>query len=110
MADRLDARHAFLLKIESSYGVDPTPAGATDAVYCYDLKVDPMENAEDPRKPVRTFFGQDSTIIGGTKTKVEFGLPIAGAGAAGTAAPAALRAALRAAAHSVTNNPGTDEI
>ena len=110
MADRLKARQAFLLKIDASYGTDPVPAGATDAVYCYDLKVDPMENEEDQRKPVRPFFGQDSTVIGGTKTKVSFSLPIAGSGAAGTAMPSAWRAALRAAGHSVTNNPGTDEI
>lgn len=110
MADRLDERAAFLLKIEGTYGTDSVPVGSTDAVYCYNLKVAPMENMEDKRSPIRTFFGSDSAVIGGTRTKVEFDLPLAGSGTAGTAMPAAFRAALRAAGHSVTNNPGTDEI
>lgn len=108
--DRLEARHALTLKIDATYGVDPVPTGAADAVYCYYLKVTPMENEEAARKPVRPFFGADSTVIGGTKSKIEFSLPIAGSGGAGTAMPAAYRAALRAAGHSVTNNPGVDEI
>ena len=108
--DRLEDRHALLGKIDATYGTDPVPAGATDSLYVYDVKVAPMENEEEPRKPVRPFFGADVTVIGGTKTKVEFSLPIAGSGAAGTAMPAAWRATLRAAAHSVTNNPGVDEI
>jgi hypothetical protein len=110
MADRLDERAAFLLKIESTYGTDPTPTGAADALYCYGLKVDPMENEDDKRSPVRPFFGQDSTVIGGTKSKVEFSIPIAGTGAAGTALPAAFAAAYRAAGHSQVNNPGVDTI
>lgn len=110
MADRLDERAAFLLKIESSYSTDPVPAGATDALYCYNLKVAPMENMEDKRAPVRPFFGMDSAVIGGTRAKVEFDLPIAGAGAAGTALPAAYAAAFRAAGHSQVNNPGVDTI
>jgi len=110
MPDRLETRHALTMKIDATYGTDPVPAGATDAVYAYDLKVTPMENEEAPRKPVRPFFGADSTVIGGTKTKIDFGMAIAGSGAAGTALPAAYRAALRAAARSVTNNPTIDEI
>src|SRR5882672_10707064 len=110
MADRLEERAAFLLKIDATYGTDPVPTGAADAMYCYDLKIDPMENEDDKRSPVRPFFGQDSAVIGGTKSKIEFSVPIAGSGAAGTAMPAAFRAMLRAAGHSVTNNPGVDEI
>ena len=108
--DRLEARHALLLKIEATYGTDPVPAGATDSVYAYDVKVTPMENEEAARKPVRPFFGADTTVIGGTKAKIDFSMALAGSGAAGTAMPAAFRAALRAGAHSVTNNPGVDEI
>jgi hypothetical protein len=110
MPDRLQARRAMLLKIESAYGVDPTPTGAADALYCYDLKVDPMENQEGARKPVRPFFGADTPAIGGTMAKIDFGLAIAGSGTAGTALPTAYAAALRAAGRSQTINASVDVI
>jgi hypothetical protein len=110
MPDRLEARRAMLLKIESTYGVDPVPTGVADALYCYDLKVDPMENQEGARKPVRPFFGADTPAIGGTMSKVDFSLAIAGSGTAGTALPAAYAAALRAAGRSQTINVGVDVI
>lgn len=110
MADRLDARQALLLKIESTYSTDPVPAGATDSAYIYNLKVTPMANQEAKRNPVRPFLGSDVTLIGGTECKIEFDLPIAGSGTAGTALPAAYAAALQAGGRSQTINAGVDVI
>src|SRR3954470_21042133 len=85
MATRLQRRAALLAKVEVTYATDPVPAGATDAMYVYDLKITPMSNVRHDRKPVRPFFGDDVPAIGGTPVKVDFSIPIAGGGAAGTA-------------------------
>lgn len=85
MAYRVLKRSALLAKIESVYGTDPVPAGATDAMYVYNLKITPMTLARSERMPVRPFFGADVPAIGGTPVKVDFEIPIAGSGTAGTA-------------------------
>jgi hypothetical protein len=108
MAHRLIKRSALLAKIESVYGTDPTPTGAADAMYVYDLALTPMELVEAGRMPVRPFFGADTPAIGGTPVKVSFAIPIAGSGAAGTAAP--YGALLRACARAQTVNVGVDVI
>lgn len=82
---RIAMKRAILAKIESAYGTDPTPTGASDAMYVYDPKITPMELVVAERNPARPFFGQDTSIVGGTPVKVEFSFPLAGGGAAGTA-------------------------
>ena len=104
MASRLTRIAALLAKVETTYGVDPTPTGAADAMYVYDLNITPMENVRFERKPVRPFFGDDVPAIGGTPVKVEFSIPIAGGGAAGTAP--GYDPILRACARSKTVNAG----
>lgn len=106
MAHRLTAKRALLAKIESTYGTDPVPTGAADAMYVYDLSVTPMELVKHERKPVRPFFGADATILGGTPVKVEFKLAMAGGGAAGTAP--GFDCIARACGHAKTVNPGVD--
>lgn len=108
MAHRLPKRSALLAKIEATYATDPVPTGAADAMYVYDLKITPMELVEAERMPVRPFFGADSAAIGGTPVKVTFSIPIAGSGAAGTAAP--YGPLLRACARAQTVNGGVDVI
>lgn len=85
MAHRFTEKRALLAKIESVYGTDPTPTGAADAMYVYDLSVTPMELVKQERNPVRPFFGADATIVGGTPVKISFKVPVAGGGAATTA-------------------------
>jgi hypothetical protein len=108
MAHRLPKRSALLAKIEAVYGTDPVPVGATDAMYVYDLAITPMELVAAGRMPVRPFFGADTPAIGGTPVKVTFNVPIAGSGAAGTAAP--YGSLLRACARSQTINAAVDVI
>jgi len=107
-ATRLDRRSAMLAKVETTYGTDPTPAGATDAMYIYNLKLTPMANVRHDRKPVRPFFGDDVPAIGGTPVKVDFDLPIAGGGAAGTAP--GYDPILRACGRSKTVNAGVSVV
>lgn len=105
---RVKKRSALLAKIEGTYGVDPTPAGATDAMYVYDLSITPMESVMQARNPVRPFFGADTPILGGTPVRVSFSVPIAGSGTAGTAVP--YGPLLRACGRSQTINGGVDVI
>jgi hypothetical protein len=106
MGFRLKIKRAVLAKIESVYGTDPTPTGAANAIYCYDPVLTPMELVKSERAPARPFLGPDTTIIGGTPVKLTFSVDIAGAGAAGTAAP--FGALLRACGESETVNAGVD--
>lgn len=86
MAFRIPERSALLAKIEGTYGTDPVPTGAADAMYIYNLSITPMALIKAERNPVRPFFGADVAAIGGTPVKVDFEVPIAGGGAAGTGA------------------------
>lgn len=108
MAHRLMRRSALLAKIEGAYGTDPTPTGATDAMYIYDLQITPLEQVEQERMPVRPFFGADSAMIGGTPVKVTFSVPIAGAGSAGGIPGYGVL--LRGCGRSQVNNAGVDTI
>lgn len=108
MGYRLNRRSAALCKIEGTYGTDPVPVGATDAIYIYDLKVTPQSNVRQERKPVRPFFGDDVPAIGGTPVKVDFSVPIAGGGAAGTAP--GYDTILRACGRSKTVNAGVSVV
>ncbi len=106
MAHRLNAKRAILAKTESVYGTDPTPTGAADAMYVYDLSVTPLETVKAERNPVRPFFGVDATIVAGSPSKVSFKIPMAGGGAAGTAP--GYDVLMRAGAHAKTVSPGVD--
>lgn len=106
MTFRVPARSALLAKVETVYGTDPVPVGGTDAMYVYNLTIAPMALVLAGRNPVRPFFGADAPAVGGTPVKVSFDVPIAGAGAAGTAAP--YGCLLRACGRSQTINAGTD--
>lgn len=106
MAHRLTAKRALLAKIESVYGTDPTPTGAANAIYCYNLSITPLELVKAERNPVRPFFGADATIVAGSPVKCEFEVPIAGGGAAGTAPGYGVL--LRGSMHAETVNAGVD--
>lgn len=106
MAMRIALKRAILAKIESTYGTDPTPTGAADAMYVYDPKITPMELVVSERNPARPFFGPDVSAVGGTPVKVEFSFPLAGGGAAGTAPGYSV--IKRACAMSATVNSGVD--
>jgi hypothetical protein len=106
MGTRLKERSALLAKIESVYGTDPVPTGAANAMYVYELSINPIELVAQQRNPVRPFFGSDVAIVGGTPVKCSFSVPMAGGGAAGTAP--GFGALLRGCARSETVNPGVD--
>lgn len=99
-------RAAVTQKVESSYGTDSTPAADTDALMVHNLKIDPLKTAAVPRNPVMTFFGNQGKLIASQMAEVSYDVELAGAGAAGTAAPYA--AALKSCALAQTLTVATD--
>jgi hypothetical protein len=81
-------RKKFLIaKIESSYGVDPSPAGGSDAVQVTNLEVTPIESDNVQAAAFQGFIGNSTrgTLVANKRVSVTFDVELAGSGAAGTA-------------------------
>lgn len=76
---------AMLLKVETTYGVDATPAEATDALLAYECAIQPLKLQTDKRDFALPYFGNQGELVAGQYIAVDFKVPIAGSGAAGTA-------------------------
>lgn len=96
----LTRKRTILAKIESSYGVDPTPTGSANAILMKNLTVTPMETTLVPRDLIRPYLGNFTNLPAAIYAKVAFEVEVAGAGSAGSAAP--YGALLRACALSET--------
>ena len=80
------ARNVLLLaKIESSYGVAPTPTAAANAMLVANLQVMPFEAQVAQRQTVQPFQGGRQRIHWGLMSRCSFEVELAGAGAAATA-------------------------
>ncbi len=104
----------LLAKLEASYGVDPTPTGAANAVLATNITLSPMEGNDVSRDLETPYLGAQATIPTEVHAKLSFKVELSPSGTAGTA-PAwgpMLRACAVAetivAATSVTYNPVTD--
>jgi hypothetical protein len=76
---------AILAKIESSYGVDPTPTGVANAMRVYGQSVEPLNIKYVENSYLRGYAGGNPELIGAIHKKVSFSVDLAGSGAAGTA-------------------------
>ena len=95
MPNRLIRKTAILLKIETTYGVDPTPTGAANALLVSNLSVNPLAASNVDRDNVRPYFGASEQLVGTANVEMGFDVEFQGSGALGVA-PAwgpALRAA-----------------
>ena len=104
----------LLSKLETTYGTDPTPTGAANAIRAKNVKISPMEGQDLPRDLDLPAMGNQGTIPADLHMKLEFDIELAPSGTVGTA-PAwghLLRgcgmAQTIAAGVSVTYNPVTD--
>lgn len=75
----------LLAKIETTYGTDPTPTGAANAVLAMNVSINPMEGQDVKRDVERPYFGADPTIPAGVHTTLEFDVELVGSGTLGTA-------------------------
>ena len=83
----LNRRRTLLAKIETTYGVDPTPTGASNAILVSNLDVRPLDAKTVSRDLVRNYYGNSDQLAASVNVGCTFECEIAGAGTAG-AAPA----------------------
>ena len=76
---------ALLAKTEVTYGTDPVPTGAANAILTKGLTIQPYNGARVSRDLDRSTFGAQSEINTGAFVTVSFGVELAGSGTAGTA-------------------------
>ena len=81
----LSRKRVILAKTETTYGVDPTPTGAANAILVRNLDVTPLDAEIVSRDLVRPYFGNYDQIIAAQKVQVSFEVELQGSGAAGTA-------------------------
>lgn len=61
-----------LAKIEATYGTDPTPTGAANAVAVSNLSITPLVSNNVSRDLIRGYFGASEQIIGSTSVECSF--------------------------------------
>lgn len=85
MTQRYIRRTVILAKPEVTYGTDPTPTGANDAVLVSNMSITPLDAAYVDRALVRGFMGGSDQLVGPASLKVSFDVELAGSGTANTA-------------------------
>jgi hypothetical protein len=96
----LTRKRTILSKIETTYGVDPTPAATLDALLMSNLTVSPMAMTLAQRQNVKAYMGNNPSVLAAIYATVGFDIEMAGSGTAGT--PPAYDELLRACALSAT--------
>ena len=81
---KLYRKRTVLVKAESTYGTDSTPAGS-DAVQVRNLEITPVESEVLSRDLIRPYLGNSPQLIANTRVVVSFEVEYAGSGTAGTA-------------------------
>jgi hypothetical protein len=82
---KLMRRAVVAFKQEVTYGVDPTPTGAANAILVRDLDLTPMEQELASRELIRPYLGNSEDIPVARYMKAAFNVELAGSGTAGTA-------------------------
>lgn len=77
----------ILAKIESTYGTDSTPTEGANAILVSNVTITPLKSNNVDRNLVRGYMGGSEQLAGAISVDVGFDVELAGAGAAGTAAP-----------------------
>lgn len=99
-------KKTLLAKPEVTYGVDPTPTGALNAILTKDLEIEPLEGEQLDRDTDKDTFGSNLQTLVGKMIRLRFKVEVAGAGAAGDIP--AYGVLLRACGMSETNSAGVD--
>jgi len=83
MAPRFYRKLAVLAKIENTYGVNPTPTGAANAIQMTNATITPLAGDQVSRDLMLPYLGQQGVILVGTYAQLQGEVEIAGAGALG---------------------------
>jgi hypothetical protein len=81
----LTRKRTILSKIEATYGTDPVPTGAANAILVSSITVTPMETTLVSRDLIRQYLGNSESLAGAVYGKLEIEVELAGSGTAGTA-------------------------
>ena len=81
----LSRKRTILVKTEVTYGTDPTPTGAANAILVKNLNVTPLDAENVSRDLVRPYLGASEQLIASKHVACDFEIEMAGSGAAGTA-------------------------
>jgi len=85
MASVLTRRRLILAKLETTYGTDSSPTGASNAILVRNLDIQPLVADTVNRDLVRPYMGQADQLLAQTRVEVSFEVELAGSGTAGTA-------------------------
>jgi len=80
----LQRKRVLLAKTEATYGTDPTPTGAANAILVTNMKIEPIVGGQVTRDLVRPFLGASENLQGERYVQITFDVEIQGSGAAGT--------------------------
>jgi len=78
-------KRLILMKLEVTYGTDPTPTGAANAVLVRDLNIVPLQSDVVSRDLVRPYLGASEQLLANTRVQCTFSVELAGSGTAGMA-------------------------
>lgn len=81
----LSRKRLILAETESTYGTDPTPTEASNAILVRNVEVTPLEVETVNRELVRPFLGQSDQLLASERVLINFEVELAGSGTAGTA-------------------------
>ncbi|HEX2545659.1 MAG TPA: phage tail tube protein [Ramlibacter sp.] len=85
MATRYIRNTVVLLKDEVTYGLDPTPTGAANAMLVSGLSITPLNAQNVPRELVFGYMGGFQHLVGNRFVECGFDIELVGSGTAGTA-------------------------
>jgi len=85
MATRISRNTAILAKIEGTYGTDPTPTGAANAMLVSNLSITPIKAQNVSRDLIRGYLGNSEQLLGTRYVECGFDIELAGAGTVATA-------------------------
>lgn len=85
MANRYIRNAAVLAKIETAYGTDSVPVGASNSMLVSEVTITPLEASSVDRDLIRPYFGASEQLVGTYFARVSMRVEAAGSGTAGTA-------------------------
>jgi hypothetical protein len=77
---------AILAKIETTYGTDASPTGASNAVLVSNLSINPLNAQNVSRDLIRPFFGGSEQLVGSASVQVSFDVEFQSSGSMTTPA------------------------
>lgn len=78
-------RKVIAIKSEATYGTDPVPTVAANAVLVRNFKITPLDQNYDKRDNALNYVGHQGLIVVDQKVRFSFDVELSGSGVAGTA-------------------------